>query len=84
MKRYKGIVKALKAPNINYLWLKEDGIYYFDISGWKLATNFSQEVFDNSHFTWDQIEDIPNFVTVEALELIVEELKAEIQELKNK
>lgn len=84
MKKYIGIVRSIKAPNTNYLWLKEDGIYYFDISGWKLATNFNLDMLKDKSIKWENIEGAPNYVTMEAFETTIEVLQDKIIELENK
>ena len=84
MKKYKGIVKSLKAPNINYLWLKEDGIYYFDISGWKLATNFDTSMLEDKNIKWENIEDAPSLVSMEAFEITIESINERIAGLEER
>ena len=84
MKKYKGIIRSIKAPNTNYLWLKEDGLYYFDISGWKLATNFDTSMLEDKNIKWENIEDAPSLVSMEAFEITIESINERIAELEER
>ena len=84
MKEYIGIIRSIKAPNTNYLWLKEDGLYYFDISGWKLATNFDTSMLEDKNIKWENIEDAPSLVSMEAFEITIESINERIAELEER
>lgn len=84
MKEYIGIIRSIKAPNTNYLWLKEDGLYYFDISGWKLATNFDTSMLEDKNIKWENIEDAPSLVSMEAFEITIESINERIAGLEER
>ena len=84
MKEYIGIIRSIKAPNTNYLWLKEDGLYYFDVSGWKLATNFDTSMLEDKNIKWENIEDAPSLVSMEAFEITIESINERIAGLEER
>lgn len=64
MKEYRGIVQTSVEPNINFIWLSEDKLFYFSGNGWtELGKSISEEDINKLLLGKVDVETLNNYIS---------------------